>query len=99
MAVIWKYLVKPGRFTLDVPLGAVPLAVQVQGGEPVLWLQVEPSRPMMPMAFRTISTGSQFEAAEVLYVGTFQLEGGALVFHLFVDFTPPGPDSLTGTRT
>ena len=83
---VWKYGVpiqsEPHVFSM--PLGAVPLAVQVQDGDPVMWVKVNPGPPYVNRRFRWVGTGHDFDdEAMIDYVGTVQMVGGALIFHLF----------------
>lgn len=83
---IWKYAVSlDDDVRIDMPLGAQPLTVQTQDGGPTLWALVDPSMPVASYGFRVFGTG-QIMPNDVdvdQYIGTFQLHGGALVFHLF----------------
>lgn len=88
MKKIFKYPVRPGRFTLEMPEGAQPLRAMVQGdgGQPQLWALVDPSRPMTTRCFCAFGTGHEIDQADVpriAFIDTFMLDGGALVFHLF----------------
>lgn len=82
---IWKFEVPVAdAFTIDMPIGARLLAVQVQHDRPQLWAIVDPLAPTAPRAFAMRGTGHDASAvADCKHVGTFQLRGGALVFHLF----------------
>ncbi len=81
---IHKYPVAPGDFTLDLPLNAQALSVQVQHGQPQLWMLVDASEPTAPRRFAIRGTGHPCDGLRAShYLGTFQLDGGALVFHLF----------------
>ncbi len=70
--------------TILMPEGAEVLAVQVQHERPCLWALVDPARPPTPRTFQTrgdehgIASGT-----EGRYVGTYQVGGGSLVFHVF----------------
>lgn len=39
---IWKYPVSAGDFTLELPRGGEVLAVDVQYGDPFMWVLVNP---------------------------------------------------------
>ncbi len=82
---IWKYPV-PIRDAVRVslPRGAELLCVQVQGEEPCLWALVDPDASSVVRAFRWRGTVQEMEDAQGgVHVGTVQIEGGRLVFHLF----------------
>ena len=89
MKRIWKYTVMTDEFTHQMPKGAEVLDVQVQSGVPHLWALVDDIAPMERRRFATVGTGHPLpdEISDGKHVGTFQLHGGALVFHLF-DFGP-----------
>lgn len=73
------------HFVMTLPIGARLLSVQVQRGQPCLWAIVDPSAANETRRFRFAGTGHPItERAEVLvFVSTFQMEGGSLVFHVF----------------
>lgn len=70
---------------IEVPEGFVPLCVQVQDGDPFLWAQVEPTAPKTLVSIRIVGTGHAYNPEEIgRYIGTYQLMGGSLVFHVFI---------------
>lgn len=82
----WKYGVpiqaEPHVFSM--PIGAVPLTVQMQCGEPCLWVKVNPVGPSVERRFRWVGTGHEFDDDAIVgYVGTVQTDGGAFVWHLW----------------
>jgi len=87
--VIWKFklLPEPDVNEFELPRGAQVLTVQVQRGEPHMWVLCDPEVPKSLRKFMVVGTGHVFDLpAHRLgcpYIGTFQLEGGALVFHVF----------------
>lgn len=85
MKTIWKYILEMrDDLAVEMPVGAELLAVQLQGGAPCLWALVDPSLHKEVRYFRLAGTGHRISADEKLkYVGTFQMHGGTLVFHLF----------------
>jgi hypothetical protein len=81
---IYKYPVPvTASFTLDMPRGAEVLTVQVQHGEPVLWALVDVAASLERREFAVHGTGHEMPEGERRYVGTFQLEGGHFIGHLF----------------
>jgi hypothetical protein len=82
---IWKFSVPlTDEFTISMPAGSRLLDVQTQNGEPQIWATCNPALPLVSRSFSLRGTGHDTNGAEgALYVGTFQLQGGALVFHLF----------------
>ena len=85
MKRIYKYPVRIDDVqTIDLPQGAEVLSVQVQEGSPYIWACVNPSAKSEPRQFRLYGTGHPIEGDYLLkFVGTFQLFGGRLVYHLF----------------
>jgi hypothetical protein len=73
---------------IPMPRGAELLTVQVQRGIPCLWARVDTTEPRTSRRFRIFGTGHEmpsYDAWNGQYVGTFQMEGGALVWHLYED--------------
>jgi len=86
MKTIYKYPVQMSEdFTLHAPGGAEFFSVQVQGGEVMMWARVNPENPERLHRFAVHGTGHYLNDFSVSapHIGTFQLHGGALVFHLF----------------
>lgn len=85
--VVHKYRVGlTDLFAVEMPRGAQILDVQVQHGTPQMWALVDPEAPVERRQFRLAGTGHRVEMygdQQPKHVGTFQLDGGALVFHLF----------------
>jgi len=82
---IWKYPMPiVDYYAFDMPEDAEVLTVQVQHGVPCIWATVDPNKPKLPRGFFVRGTGHELGLAEsAKYVGTFQIELGGLVFHLF----------------
>jgi hypothetical protein len=81
---IWKFpLEVEPRQTIDLPRGAQVLTVQVQRGQPCLWALVDETREIVPRTIVTVPTGSETNLGLLEYIETYQLDGGALVFHVF----------------
>lgn len=89
MSVIWKFELQPDGgdntvVTLFMPAGAQVLTVQMQGVTPKIWALVDPAAPKEVREFQVVPTGLLFEARACLkYLGTFQLNDGTFVFHVF----------------
>lgn len=85
MTVVWKYPVElVEEFSLEMPSQAELLCVQTQHGLPFLWAEVNPETEKKTRRFRVFGTGHPIDTDEwVEYVGTFQLDEGHLVFHLY----------------
>ena len=82
MRTIYKYPVctKP----IDLPSGAKILTVQLQEGIPHMWVEQETSNPMFRRHLYVVGTGRQIPTNDVDYVGTYQEQGGALVWHVYI---------------
>ena len=87
MQTIWKFpITKPGDIiTIEMPEGSQVLTVQTQAGTPCLWAVVEDSfvNNMESRQFAIVGTGHPMPNGTDRYIGTFQLHGGGLVFHVF----------------
>ena len=85
MKTIWKYpMPLEDEITFDMPKGARVLSVQVQAGKPYIWAVVDPAREREQRFFSLRGTGHPDNGAgDMRFIGTFQLAGGGLVFHLF----------------
>ena len=67
---------------IDMPLGARILCVQVQGGIPCLWAEVSPESAPESRLIVTYGLGNPM-GSHAAYVGTYQLDGGSLTFHVY----------------
>jgi hypothetical protein len=97
VTTIWKYPFEVAdRVTLRMPRGARVLSIQVQCGQPCLWVMVatnsasnrsqtlgDPRADLVEREFYVAGTGHPLPEKCGAYLGTFQLSGGALVFHVF----------------
>jgi len=88
MKSIWKYdLDTVDVQIINMPNGADILSVQVQHGVPRIWAMVEKSNHIQPR--KIITKGTGHDAGDITdscsFIGTYQLHGGAIVFHVFED--------------
>lgn len=87
MITIYKYDVPgEGCFELELPVRAQILTVQVQYGKPRIWALGDTEEKFEVRYFELITTGGHYKVDPYKierYIGTFQMEEGALVFHLF----------------
>lgn len=84
MITIHKYPVPvDDSFTIDMPLHPEVLCVQMQGDNPFIWARVDDEAAVEPYSFQLRGTGHPAGRNCGRYLGTFQLKGGRLVFHLF----------------
>lgn len=86
MKTVHKYPVEMAdAFKAEIPVGAKFISVQVQRGAPQMWWAVDTDMPLEERSFAVCGTGNPLHpvgaAREPL--GSFQLYGGDLIFHLF----------------
>lgn len=82
MKTIWKFTLEP-NCTLEMPIGAEILTVQEQNGHAQMWALVDPYAENEEREFAVYGTGHKIPDSPGAYVGTFQLNEGTLVFHVF----------------
>ena len=81
---VWKYpFPVMDRFTLNMPFGAEVLSTAAQGDIPCLWARVDPEAPLVFRKFVLVGTGPARSDLGGRFIGTFQLMGGTLIYHLF----------------
>ena len=70
---------------IEIPAFAQILSVQTQFETPCIWAMVDTDHKKVKYKFRTIGTGPQLDDDDVngKYIGTYQLRGGELVFHVW----------------
>jgi len=88
MMKIFKYPIGiHDKLTIRMPEGAKVLCVQTQKSEadevPCIWALVDDKAPTEERTFLTFGTGHPIEKMPGDWIGTYQLEDGALVFHVF----------------
>ncbi len=75
------------KVDIPMPAGAEILDVQVQRGQPCVWALVDTDEPLVgTREFRVFGTGHPISGRgteHMRHVASFQLQGGALVFHMF----------------
>jgi hypothetical protein len=89
---IWKFILEvTDEQMIQVPPPFQPLTVQIQNGRPCLWALVGDREviypaPQITRRIWTVGTGhSCNHVKRDNYVGTYQLHGGELVFHVFAE--------------
>lgn len=83
---IWKFpLEVTDEQIIEMPMPGQSLSVQIQDGIPCLWALVNPGSPRCRVRVQTFGTGNPIDEDSPLgqFVGTYQLQGGSLVFHVF----------------
>jgi len=90
---VWKYPLgnwETGMFSAEMPKFAEVLSLQVQKNDLCMWVLVDPDMPKEQRHFLIVGTGHEYDSARGLvsdnFVGTFQMYGGDLVFHVFEVF-------------
>jgi hypothetical protein len=84
MKTIWKFGIPvKDYFELDLPEGATILHVDCQNDQPQIWAMVKTGTPLQRRFFRLYGTGHQMGEEYQNHIGSFQMAGGSLVFHLF----------------
>jgi len=87
---IWKF---PLQLTdsqqIDIPMGYKILCVQAQNGQGCLWAEVMPDAQVKKATFLTLGTGHPIQhPANMEYLGTYQTNGGSLVWHVYELINP-----------
>lgn len=81
---IWKWRIDVTDMqTVIMPIGAKLLDVQMQNGECCIWALCDHTAPTEPRTIAIYGTGNQMPEDHGEYIATFQMRGGALVFHAF----------------
>lgn len=88
---IWKFplFTKKDNITVGInadiimPVGAEVLCVQTQYNSPYLWVVVDTEAEKEMRSFTLLGTGEDFTKHPGRYLGTFQLDGGNYVIHVF----------------
>lgn len=86
MRTIWKFPVPiMDEFTLTMPENSEILCVKAKGlCDSEMWAIVETDAPLEDITFYVRGTGHDIQdLKKSQYIGTFWLQNGALVFHLF----------------
>ena len=83
--VVHKYPVPLGRFVTPLPRGAEFLHVEAQAGIPQMWYLVDLAETDTEQrTFVVLGTGHLLpDGPPLAHRGTFQLDGGTFVGHLF----------------
>lgn len=87
METIYKYdLQVTDHQVIQLPKGAKILTVQEQLQIPCIWALVDPIAQKEDVEVWTFGTGHEMTdslSGKIKYLGTYQLNGGRLVFHVF----------------
>jgi len=84
---IWKYEIIPDdKIQIEMPEKAEILSVQFQKGKVCIWALVNADNKPEKRFFEVFGTGHKVPVDMGIsrkFMGTFQIYGGDLVFHLF----------------
>ena len=84
MRTIWKFPIPIiDEIEVLMPAGAEVLSVGNQQEAAQVWAAVDDEMPTNHRHFKLRGTGHPLTGDEGRFVGSFQLAGGRLVFHLF----------------
>lgn len=82
--VIWKFTLEvEDEQYIDMPPDAIILSVQVLNDIPCIWAAVPYVMTRSNRLIYTYGTGVPIEKNPGNYIGTYQLRGGAVVYHVF----------------
>lgn len=86
MRTIYKYTIRPDQLKVEMPKGAKVLTARGQMNEICIWAEVDTEREAEQRHFEVFGTGHKMNedmGVDRNYIGTAQLEGGALIFHVY----------------
>ncbi len=92
MRTVYKYPIAVADcLAIEMPAGSEILSFESQRGMMSLWVLVDTEEPaIIERRFRLAGTGHRLPEEELTYVGSAQLHGGDIVFHLFELFSDTG---------
>jgi hypothetical protein len=81
---IWKFPVRVTDLqTIGMPLGAKILSIDVQKEIVCIWALCDEKAEIAKRTIRIYGTGHAIYSDPGTFIGTFQMNGGNLVFHAF----------------
>lgn len=84
---IWKFILPiEDRSVIEMPTNSQILTVQMQGNDICIWALVYPNHAKVEHTFEMFGTGHPVYndmGIERKYIGTVQMFGGDLVYHIF----------------
>jgi len=82
---IWKFELDARDIQrIEMPESAEILCIQVQNLKPCIWALVEPENAKVKRTFEIFGTGqSMNNDRDRKYIGTYQINNGMYVFHVF----------------
>jgi hypothetical protein len=86
MRVVWKFgLQLVPKQEIMLPKGSEILCVQTQQGLPCMWAMVDRTRQPVRRLIRTFGTGHPMDFIPTKYIGTYQVDNGNEVYHVWDD--------------
>lgn len=79
---IGKWRLKAPRTIAHMPESARVLSVQAIDGVPYLWALIDPSKRLVMRTFDVYGEGLPVREGKNIYIGSFTLMDGKLVFHV-----------------
>ena len=86
MKSIWKFELNPQDLKVIIPVGAKLLTAQGQNDQICVWAEVDTKAEKEDVIFEVFGTGHDMPenmGTDREYVGTAQIHGGSLVFHVY----------------
>jgi len=85
METIYKYPLNntSGKYDFMLPADAEVLLVKAQRNVPCIWVKLDTDKPMVSRKFRLYGTGHEIEENNLFHHGSFFMQEGRFVFHLF----------------
>lgn len=84
MKTIYKYRLEiKDEQDIVMPCLANILCVQMQNGTPHIWAQVESQSSSQTRTIGIFGSGNPIPSNPMDYIGTFQVHGAGLVFHVY----------------
>lgn len=83
---IWKFPIPfniPNPIPMSMPRDAQILHADVQNDEPMVWAMVDTKAPSVTHHVSMFGTGHNIRFDPGRHVGSFLVEGGTYVFHVF----------------
>lgn len=85
MRTVFKYPLEiANEQTIDLPIGAKPLSVQMQGEWIYLWAEVDTDSKPFPYTVRVFGMGHLLPKEAMKHLGTVQQLDGMLVWHVYI---------------
>ena len=90
MKKVFKYELAPFATSISAPAGAKVLSVKAIGDGVALWAEVMPSNRLESLGIKVVCTGEGFDSDGYSFIDTVVMDGGSLVFHVYVEIKGEG---------